>query len=373
MKVSILQENLAHAVSVASRSSSTKASLPVLNHVLLATHEGRLQVSATNLEIGVTVVTGAKVEEEGMLAVPARVLQDLVGSLGPGKVELTVQRGSLNLQAADVEANVSGIEGSEFPTIPEFKEEGSMAIAAGKLTEAVSQVSYACAADDGRPMLTGILWRARDGVMDLAATDGYRLAHRKLDIAADKGWQVVVPARSLTEVAKIVSELTVKGDSLDEVKVNLSEGENQVSFLVGNVTVTSRLLEGQYPPFENIVPKEFAVRGVFAKDKLVQSLRLAAIFARDIGSAVKLTINSDGLEISANTAQLGDEKARVEGEVSGEGFDVAFNSRYLLDTLGHLDGNQVSFEIKASMSPGVFRSVGDDRFYSLVMPLRQQG
>ena len=373
MKVSILQENLAHAVAVASRSASSKASLPVLNHVLLATESGRLRVAATNLEIGVTYVVGAKVEEEGSLAVPARVLQDLVGSLAPGKVELTVTKGSLNLKAADVEANIAGIDGSEFPAIPDFREEGSVAIPAGILSGAVAEVSYAAAADDGRPILTGLFWRAQDGVMELVATDGYRLAQKRMDMAVEKGWQVVAPARALSEVGKIVSELASKGESLDEVRVALSEGENQISFRLGNIVVTSRLLEGQYPPFGNIIPKDFAVRGIFDKAKLVQSLRLAAVFARDIGAVVKLGVNDSGMEISANTVQLGDERTRLDGEVSGEPIEVAFNSRYLLDVLGHLGGAQVSFEIKSNLSPGVFRSVGDESLLTLVMPVRQQG
>lgn len=373
MKVSILQENLAHAVAVASRSASSKASLPVLNHILLATDAGRLRVAATNLEIGVSYVVGAKVEEEGSLAVPARVLQDLVGSLAPGKVELTVTKGSLNLQAADVEANIAGIDGSEFPAIPEFKEDGSVALPATILSESVSEVSYAAAADDGRPVLTGLLWKLlEEGKMELLATDGYRLAKKVVDLPVEKGWQVVVPARSLSEVAKVVSELTGKGEAPQEVKVSLNEGENQINFSIGNITVTSRLLEGQYPPVEGIIPKEFVVRGVFDKAKLTQSLRLAAVFARDLGAVVKFGISSDGLEINANTAQLGDEKARVDGEISGDSLEVAFNSRYLLDVLGHLKGAQVSFEIKSNLSPGAFKSIGDESLLTLVMPVRQQ-
>jgi DNA polymerase-3 subunit beta len=373
MKVSVLQENLAHAVAVASRSASSKASLPVLNHLLLATESGRLRVAATNLEVGVSYVVGVKVEEEGSLAVPAKVLQELIGSLPVGKVDMVATKGILNLRAADVEANIAGIEGSEFPAIPVFKEDGSISIPAELLSEAVASVSYAAAADDGRPILTGLLWKIDDGTMELAATDGYRLARKKVELSMDQGWQVVVPARSLAEVAKIVHELAGKGESPEEVKVLLSRGENQISFLIGNITVTSRLLEGQYPPFENIIPKDFVVRGVFDKDRLVQSLRLAAVFAKDLGAVVKLDLSTERLEISANTAQLGDEKTRLEGDISGEKLDVAFNSRYLLDALAHLRGNQVSFEIKSNLSPGVFRSVGDESLLTLVMPVRQQG
>jgi DNA polymerase III subunit beta len=373
MKVSILQENLAHAVAVASRSASAKASLPVLNHILLSTDAGRLRVAATNLEVGVSYVVGAKVDEEGFLAVPARVLQDLVGSLASGRVELTAVKGSLNLQAANVEANIAGIDGSEFPAIPEFQDAGAIALPSRLLSESVTGVSYAAAADDGRPILTGLLWRLKEeGLMELVATDGYRLARKLVELAVGRPWQVVVPARSLSEVAKIVGELNGRGEAPEEVKISLNEEENQINFLVGTITITSRLLEGQYPPFENIIPKDFAVRGVFDRARLIQSLRLASVFARDRGAVVKFHFSDNGLEISANTAQLGDEKARLDGEVSGGALEVAFNSRYLLDVLGHLGGNQVSFEIKSNLSPGVFRSIGDESLLTLVMPVRQQ-
>jgi DNA polymerase-3 subunit beta len=375
MKVSILQENLAQVVAVAGRStSSAKASLPVLTHILLSTQEGRLLASATNLEVGVKCSVSAKIEEEGSLAVPSRVLQDLVGSLPAGKIDLLVEKGNLKLSAEGVEASIAGIDGSEFPAIPDFSKDGAISIAASLLSTAVNDVSYAAASDESRPVLTGILWRIKEGGMELVATDGYRLARKVVTLEGEiRDWQVVVPARSLAEVAKLVSEQASRGENPDEVKVSLNDSENQISFHVGNVALTSRLIDGQYPPFENIIPSEFVVRGVFSRENLLRALRQAAVFARDIGQVVKVATTESSLEISANTAQIGEEKTQLVGEIEGEEIKAAFNSRYLLDVLGHMSANQVSFEIKSSLSPGVLRQVGDESLTTLVMPVKVQG
>jgi DNA polymerase-3 subunit beta len=375
MKLSILQENLAKAVSIAGRSASARATLPILNHLLLSTDQGRLKVSATNLEVGVNVWVGAKVEGEGSLAVPARVIQELVLGLPTGKLELEVVKGSLNLKSGGIEANIAGIEGSEFPTVPTFPKSGGASFPQEELTHAVEEVAYAAAAEDGRPVLTGIFWKVKDGNMELVATDGYRLAKKEITIPTEvKGdWQALVPARALVEVAKIASDLAAKGETAEDIKVALSSEENQISFSLGDVTLTSRLLEGQYPTYESIIPKDATSRGIFGKDELVQALRLTSVFARDLGSIVRLSLSKGTLELSANTAQVGDEKSQVKGDIEGEEMAVAFNSRYLLDAISRFQKNQISFESKGALSPGVFRGVGDETLLVLVMPVRLQG
>ncbi len=374
MKLSILQENLAQGVGIASRSASAKASLPILNHVLLTTDQGRLKVSATNLEVGVTSWVGAKVEREGSLAVPARVLQELVSSLPPGKMELEVVKGNLHLVSGAVEANLAGIEGSEFPAIPTFPKDSKIAFPAQDLSKAVEAVSYAAASEEGRPVLTGVLWRVKGTKMELIATDGYRLARKEVSLAEKvaEDWQVIVPARALNEVAKIVSDLSAKGEAPDEIKLALSTGENQISFSLGSAELTSRLIEGQYPAVEQIIPTEFSARGLFTKEDLTQAVRLATVFARDLGNIVKLKMDASGLELSANTAQIGDEKTSIAGTVEGEELNIAFNSRYLLDALSHFDKSQISFEAKGSLAPGVLKAVGDDSLTVLVMGVRLQ-
>lgn len=375
MKLSILQENLVQAVNTANRSASAKASLPILNHLLLSAGSGRLKISATNLEVGVNITTGAKVEIEGSLAVPARVLQDLVSTLPAGKVELSVEKGSLHLVAGNIEANIAGIEGSEFPAVPTFPESGGVSLPVGGFSEAVEAVAYAAAGDESRPVLTGVFWQVASSGMTLVATDGYRLA--KKDVLLPEKvtpWQVVIPSRSLQEVAKILSELSSRGETPDQLEVALDGDQNQISFRVGAIELTSRLVAGTYPPFDTIIPKEedAATRGIFSREELTQAVRLAAVFARDLGSVIKFKISPAGLELTANTSQVGDERTTLTGEISGEEVSVAFNSRYLLDALGHLGGSQVSFEIKSNLAPGVWRSVGDESLLVLVMPVRVQ-
>lgn len=374
MKLSILQESLSQAVGTAARSASLKASLPILNHLLLSTDQGRLKVAATNLEIGVSTWAGAKVTTEGSLAVPARPLQELVTSLPPGKVDLEVVKGSLHVSAGNIEATLAGIDGSEFPAIPAFPKEGGLTLPARDLAVAVEAVTYAAAAEEGRPALTGVLWRAKDGALELVATDGYRLAHKKTKLPdiRDK-WQALIPARSLAELARVTGELAARPDAPDEVKVVLSAEENQVSFAVGPTELVSRLIEGEYPKFEEIIPQEAATRGIFGREELVQAVRLASIFSRDIGNIVKFSVSPAGLELAASTAQLGEEKTKLTGQIEGEEVVVAFNSRYLLDALTHFEASQVSFEIKSALAPGVWQAVGDDSLLVLVMPVRMQG
>lgn len=373
MKLSILQENLIQAVGTAGRSASTKASLPILNHLLLTTDQGQLKVSATNLEVGVNSWVGAKVEKEGSLAVPARILQDLVGSLPPGKIDLEVVKGNLHLESGGVEANLAGIDGSEFPAIPSFPKKAATSFPAVDLAQAVEAVAYAAAAEEGRPILTGVLWRVKGGQVELVATDGYRLSKKVMKLQEkQEDWQAVVPARTLSEVARIVADAAGRGEGLDEVGLSLNSGENQISFSLGNTQLTSRILEGQYPAVEAIIPSEANLRGLFDRAALTQAIRLASVFARDIGNIVKLRFDKSGVELSANTAQVGDEKTQVHGEIEGDEVEVAFNSRYLLDALTRGESAQVSFEIKSAASPGVFRPVGDDSLLVLVMPVRLQ-
>jgi DNA polymerase-3 subunit beta len=373
LKISILQENLAQGVSTAARSASTKASLPILSHLLLSTDQGRLKISATNLEIGVNVWVGAKVTKEGSIAVPARILQELVQSLPPGKLELDATDGGLHLSSGSAEANLAGIAGTEFPAIPKFPKTGAVSFPAEQLAAAIEEVAYAAAAEEGRPTLTAVLWRVKGKGVELVATDGYRLAKKEITLP-DKvnDFQALVPARALLEVARIITDNRSRGEPIDDVNVSLDSGENQISFSLGSVEMTSRLVAGDYPAFENILPQDFSVRGIFAKDELLLAIRQAAVFARDIGSIIKLKLDREGVELSANTAQVGDEKTRIPGTVEGGTVTIAFNSRYLIDALTHLNKSQVSFETKSNLSPGVLRAIGDETVTTLVMPVRLQ-
>jgi len=373
MKLSILQENLAQGLNTASRSVATRAQLPVLSNVLLATDKGRLKVSATNLETGINLWLGAKIEKEGAISIPAKILAEFVSSLPADKVELEVKENNLSLTCGSFQADFIGLPASEFPTIPSLAGKANISFKDEVLSQAVSQVAFAAASDEGRPVLTGVLIMAKRNQLVLVATDGYRLSIKKLKEI--KGLEkveefktgLIIPARTLTEVARIVGESEEK-----TLKLAITPKASQVIFALAEAEVVSRLIEGKFPDFERIIPEKGKTKAVVETEELLRAVRIASIFARESANIVKFSVKKTGLEISANTAQVGANVSRVEAKTEGVEGKVAFNSRYLLDFLSAMGSKQVSFEMSGALNPGVFTPVGDKSFLHIIMPVRVQ-
>lgn len=374
MKVIILQENLSRGISVTGKSVSGRPQLPVLGNILLATEEGRLKFSATNLETGISFWARAKVEEEGSFTVPAKIFSEFVASLPKEKAEITQEENMLRVKCGTYEASFNGINASEFPLIPVFPEGEYFSFEAEVFTNALKKVSFAATTDEGRPVLTGVLLQFGEKEMAVVATDGYRLSKMVVPKPEEvspkkmlKADRLLIPARALSEIVR----LSLEGEEKKKIKLALLPTHNQAIFSLDEIQIVTQLLGGEFPAYEKIIPMSSSVKVTFATEDLARAVKMAAIFARENANIIKFAIAKGEMTVSSNTPQVGNNKNTLEVKGEGEG-EIAFNSRYLLDLLNAVTAKEMVFEMTGALNPGVFREFGEENFVHIIMPVRVQ-
>ncbi|MBN1812618.1 MAG: DNA polymerase III subunit beta [Anaerolineae bacterium] len=373
MKVSCLQENLSKGLSIVGRAVSPRSTLPVLGNVLLATDNGRLKLSATNLEVGINCWIGAKVEQEGATTVPARTFIDLVNALPPERVdmELVERTQTLNLHAGRSEANIKGIDAQEFPLVPVPEGEGGILVEPDVLRTAIAQVALAAATDESRPILTGVLAKFEGAQLTLAAADGFRLSVRTVDLprAVPDPFSIIIPSRALTELGR------VSGEQEDPVTITVTPTRNQVIFQLTDIVLVSQLIDGNFPDYRQIIPKDRTTHTVVDTAGFLKACKTALIFARDAAHIARLRIKPaselapGSMIVSATSAETGDDVSELDASIEGEEVEVAFNVRYLIDVLSVAGTPQVGLDTTTSSSPGVIRPIGDADFTHVIMPM----
>ena len=373
MKVSCLQENLAKGLSIIGRAVSPRSTLPVLGNVLLATDAGRLKLSATNLEIGINCWIGAKVEDEGAITVPARTFIDLVNALPPERVdmELIVRTQTLNLRAGRSEANIKGIDAQEFPIVPVPEGEGGIPVEPDVLRTAISQVTFAAATDESRPILTGVLAKFEDAQLTLAAADGFRLSVRTVSLpqSVSDPFNIIIPARALVELGRI------SGEQKEPIVIIITPTRNQVLFQLTDVVLVSQLIDGNFPDYRQIIPRDYTTHTVVDTAAFLKACKTALIFARDAALITRLHIKPGtelapgSMLVSATSAETGDDVSELDASIEGDEIEIAFNVKYLIDVLSVVGTPQVALDTTTPSSPGVIRPVGDLNFTHVIMPM----
>jgi len=373
MKVSCLQENLSKGLGIVGRAVSPRSTLPVLGNVLLSTDAGRLKLSATNLEVGITCWVGARVDEDGAITVPARTFVDLVNALPPEQVdmELVVRTQTLNLQAGRSEANIKGIDAQEFPIVPIPDGENGISVDPDVLRTAVSQVAFAAATDESRPILTGVLAKFEDSQLTLAAADGFRLSVRTIPLPEPipDPFSIIIPARALTELGRISSE------QKDPIIITVTPTRNQVLFQLTDIVLVSQLIDGNFPDYRQIIPRERVTHTVADTAAFLKACKAAIIFARESNDITRVHIKPGSeltpghVIISATSAETGDDVSEFDAVVEGEEIEIAFNVRYMIDLLSVVGTPQVALDTTTSSSPGVVRPVGDAEYTHVIMPM----
>jgi DNA polymerase-3 subunit beta len=369
MKIQILQENLNKGLNTASRSISSKAQLPILANVLLKTDKNRLQILATNLETGIVLWLGAKVEREGEITIPAKILTEIVASLPPGKIDLTGEGSLLKIATEGYDATLNGIPAGEFPKLPTYSEETLFSLPSESFLEAINQVAFAAATDEGRPVLTGVLFKLQEKKLSLVATDGYRLSLKTLELASPVKEEVslLLPAKTLMEVARIIAD-----EKATTIKMGFTAEQNQVVFVFSDLELFSRVIEGEFPDYEKIIPQNLASKLTLDREEFSRAIKVVSIFARDSANIVRLKIGKGSLEMSANSPQVGENKNSLSIKLEGEEGEIAFNYRFLQGFLGAVTAEEVSLEMSGPLNPGAFRAVGDESFLHIIMPVRLQ-
>ncbi len=373
MKVSCLQENLVKGLSIVSRAVSTRSTLPVLANVLLETDNGRLKLSATNLEIIVTAWVGAKVEEEGAITIPARTIVDFVGMLPQGPVELLLneETQTLHISCSRSEANIKGIDAQEFPVIPQPDGDNRIRLETDVFKQVINQVVFAAATDDTRPTLTGVSMQFEGNQVLMVATDGFRLSMRSAQIPGrvEPPVSIIVPAKSLSELARIMP------DDAEAVYISLPEKRNQIIIDMDNVVLVSQLINENFPDYTPIIPKSRTTRTIMSTAEFYQACKRAEIFARESSHTARVNIDPGDeitparATITATSSETGDNVGQIDASVEGEPIEIAFNVKYMTDVLSVIDTPQVALETISPMEPGVIKPVGDNDFVHIIMPM----
>ncbi len=371
MNVSVMQENLARGLGIVSRAVSSRATLPVLANVLLKTDNNGLKLTATNLEIGINCWVPGKLEGEGEITVPAKLLTDLVASLPNQRIDLqlSTKDRTLKVTCGGSRSSIKGIDADEFPVVAAIGDAPATSVDSRALREALGEVVFAAATDESRPILTGVLTKLAGDRMTLAAADNYRIAVRNLTVTQPVGAEtsIVVPGRSYAELMRILP------DAEQQIDITITPNKSQVLFHVEGIDLVSRLIEGQFPNYEPVIPTAHSSRAVVDREAFLAGARRASIFARDSANIVKVEVAGDGsseVSITAHAADVGDNSDVLEASVEGQATTIAFNARYLIDVLSNLGADEAALELSGPLAPGVIRGIGKDDYVHVIMPVR---
>ncbi len=381
MKVSVLQENLAHGLSVVSRAVSPRSTLPVLGNILVASDEGRLRLSATNLELGITCWIGAKIDEDGSTTVPARTFTDLISTLPPNQVsmDLNVRTQTMNVRCGTSNTDLKCIDAQEFPPMPTPDLEEGLQINVADLREMIQQVVFATSTDEARPILTGVLLTIEDDRITFASADGFRLSVRKAELSSplSKPIQAVIPARALSELARITSASLGSNGSEGNEKITMlmPAQSGRVIFRTPNIELATQIIEGTFPDYEQIIPRGHQTRTVLSTDAFLKACKQAEIFAREGTLIARVSITPGGelqpgtVEISGQSEETGSNQTIIDASIEGPPILIAFNVRFMREVLDVIKTPNVALETSTDTSPGVIRPVGQKDFLHVIMPM----
>ena len=362
MKLQVTQANLAKALSSVARIASTRGTLPILANVLLKTENNHLSIAATNLDIAITHFVGSKIQAEGAITVPARLMQDFISSLPEGVIDLELDDNKLKINTDQYQSAINGVPAEDFPIMPAISGGNTWKVPASDFKKSLSRVVFAASNDDARPVLTGVYFNNQAGKAAMVATDSYRLAESQLTKATDK-LDFLLPASAANDLLRII-------DDADK-EVIVTHDDQQVRFEAGEVTLVARLIEGNYPDYQKLIPTKFSTVASMKRAELANITKVSSLFARE--SAGSITIHADKeagkVSIKAVASQLGENTAAADAKISADG-EVTLNSRYLIDALNAFSAETIEFCFNGKLEPCVLRSPLEKDYVHLIMPLR---
>jgi DNA polymerase-3 subunit beta len=362
MKLQVTQENLAKALGTVARVANTRNTLPILANVLLKTDKNRLSIAATNLDIAITHHIGSKIEKDGAITVPARLMQDFVSSLPDSVLNLELTDNKLHITTDQYQSTINGVAADDFPVMPAISGGTSWKLPARDFKKVLSQVVFAASSDDARPVLTGVYFHSSGGEVVAVATDSYRLAENKLG-KNKAAVNFLVPSTAAADLLRIIDD--------SDKEVSVTHDDQQVLFQVGDVTLVARLIEGNYPDYRKLIPAKFATTAKLQKADFINIAKVSSLFARESAGSITIKVDKSAKEVSINAvaSQLGENTAKATAAVVGSG-EVTLNSRYLIDALNAFGGNEIEFCFNGKLEPCILRSSNDPSYLHLIMPLR---
>ncbi len=359
------QSDLYNVVQIVARGVSGRSTQRVQNNIYLEAQGEALRLVATDLEyISLDATIPATVVDQGAVTAPARTLNEIAGSLPEGQVSLEADEdNTLSIVCETAHYDIRGLSAGDFQMLPEISEAVEFALPQSQLASILDQTIFAASADETRPILTGALFNISDGAIEVVATDTYRLALRSSDCPAAGAQQAIVSARVLSEVLRIL-------DSESDEPVEVAISENLIRFVVGGITVSSRLIEGEFPNYQKVIPEEFDKTVTIGAEGFEQVLRRALIVARDDANRVVLRTTEEGLQITASSPDVGEAEELVAATLEGDQAEIAFNARYLLDMLEAVDTAEVVMQLSGPLNPGLMKPAGRDDYTYVLMPMQ---
>lgn len=365
MRLTCSQKDLLNALTTTSKAVDVNSTLPVLNNVLLKAEGKKLYFTSTNLEIAITYHIETTVKNEGAITIPSRLFTSYINYLKDENVDIIVEGGDIQIKTSDSKTRIKGIPASEFPTIPMVEKEGGMILRVSDLNKAIEQVVFAAAINTTRPILSGVYFTVVKDELKMVSTDSYRLSEKILPVSSVTGTvNCIVPAKTVLELGSILSGMT--GDA--EVVVTISK--NQIMFAVGSVEIISRLIEGQFPNYEQIIPKSSKTKIEFEVGPLSLILKRINIFAKENNNKIILRVLDGKVLITTESTQYGEGEITLDTKIEGENNEIALNSQFLLEALGNMGTNKITFEIGDKVAPVVIKPKDGAGYTHIVMPLK---
>ena len=365
MRLTCSQKDLLSALTTTNKAVDVNNTLPVLNNVLLKAEGKKLYFTSTNLEIAITYNIETDVKNEGEITIPSKLFTSYINYLKDDKVDLFAEGGDIQIQTSDSKTRVKGIPASEFPPIPVVEKEGGMTVKVGELNKAIEQVVFAAALNTTRPILSGVYFTAEKNELKMVATDSYRLSEKTLKISDISGSvNCIVPAKTILELGAILDGMNEE----DDITIVISK--NQIMFSVGPVELISRLIEGQFPNYEQIIPKSSKTQAEFEVSALSLTLKRINIFAKENNNKVILKIAGGKVIITTESTQYGEGEITMETKIEGEDNEIALNSQFLLDALGSVGKDKVVLEIGDKIAPVILKPKDAKGYTHIIMPLK---
>lgn len=366
MRLTCSQKDLSSALSITNRAVGANNTLPVLNNVLVKAEGKNLYFTATNLEIAIRYSIEADISNEGEITIPSKLLTSYINYLKDEKVEITVEEGvSILVKTSDSKTKIKGIEASEFPSIPTVEKEGGFTVSAKELNQAINQVALAAALNTTRPILTGVYFKVDGEKLKMVATDSYRLAEKTLSVSNSTGdISCIVPVKTVLELGTILSNLS------EDKPIDVIISKNQILFSIDKIQITSRLIEGQFPNYEQVIPKNDETKIFIDVNEFSLILKRINLFAKENNNKILIKVNPGSVIVTTDVTQYGVGEVEIKTKTEGQSNEIALNSQFILDILGHIGTNEVIIELGDKTKPAILKPSGKDDYIHIIMPLK---
>jgi DNA polymerase-3 subunit beta len=368
MKFTALKDDFLKGLNVASRAVASNNTLPILSNILLKAEGTKLYFSATNLEISIQYFISTNILNEGQITIPARLCQNYVSLLNNEEVEISISDGqTINLKTKESNTQIKGLPSEDFPQIPTVSKDFEITVPCKDFRESINEVSFSTASSSSRPILSGVFMSGKEKSLTLASTDSYRLSEKKLDLTKEIEGEVeiIIPSKTLIEVSKLLSET-------DKEELTLIISEKQILFKIDNIELSSRLIDGQFPNYRQVLPKNEQSKIFINKQLLLQNIKRVSLFAKENNNNVKLELDSENQQLTLKTdaTQIGTEEAHIKARIEGDSNKIALNSEYIVELLQAIKAEEIMIAIDDKMAPALFKNQSDPNYLHIIMPLK---